>query len=225
MKRWHALLRIIGLIATKVIGFEQSQGYEKLGGQVVVVVGLAVFGFVIAGPLAGLIAASIAIGVVVRRSNAERMRRLDEIRRALPEIVGLLGVASSAGLNPHRSIQVVADVVKGPMEPLIAEAGLLARAGYTAGECLSAIAEKTELDEFRSLARAFAASERQGAPLAPSLRRLGRDLSEQRRRRAEAAARKAPIRVLFPLVICILPAFVLLAVVPMLVETFNIVNK
>ncbi|MER3521636.1 MAG: hypothetical protein C4317_05385 [Acidimicrobiia bacterium] len=74
------------------------------------------------------------------------------------------------------------------------------------------------------MSRAIAGSERLGHPLGPALMRLARDLREREIRAAQASARKAPIKVLFPLVFCILPAFVLLTVVPVLADTFAVIR-
>jgi tight adherence protein C len=60
------------------------------------------------------------------------------------------------------------------------------------------------------------ASERYGAPLGPGLERLAYEVRADRRRRAEEAARKIPVKLLFPLVSCTLPAFGLLTVAPLI---------
>ncbi|WP_419840720.1 type II secretion system F family protein [Candidatus Poriferisodalis sp.] len=74
-------------------------------------------------------------------------------------------------------------------------------------------------------ARAFAAavtgSLRTGIPLAPELERLGRELREDRRRRLEGKVRRLPVLLLFPLVLCVLPALGLVAIVPVLVAAFG----
>lgn len=231
MRAWRSLALIVGSLGYAALDRlvqttheRDAPKIERLGGRILVVAGVMFVGAVIVGLLGALVLGATAGVLMAVRDRAARCREIEEIRRGVPEVVGLLGVAASAGLNPHRSIQVVSELVNGPIAPLMARAGALARAGYTAAESLTSIAEASGLDEFRSMSRAFGASERQGAPLAPTLRRLGRDLAEQRRRRAEAAARKAPVRVLFPLVVCVLPAFVLLAVVPVFVDTLNVVR-
>lgn len=231
MNAWRRLALFVGSLGYEALGRVVQSTYEReaaeielLGGRLLVIAGLVFVGALTFGPSGSLVLAVSAGALMAVRDRSARCRKTEEIRRGIPEVVGLLGVAASAGLNPHRSIQVVSELVNGPIAPLMARAGALARAGYTAAESLTSIAEASGLDEFRSMSRAFGASERQGAPLAPALRRLGRDLAEQRRRRAEAAARKAPVRVLFPLVVCVLPAFVLLAVVPVFVDTLNVVR-
>ncbi len=66
----------------------------------------------------------------------------------------------------------------------------------------------------RPLCDALLASDRLGAPVGPVLARLAAEERTALRRRAEAHARRVPVRLLFPLVFLVLPAFVLLTVVP-----------
>jgi tight adherence protein C len=69
----------------------------------------------------------------------------------------------------------------------------------------------------RPLARALATAVEEGVPFETTLRRVAAEVRARRRREAEEAARRVPVRMLFPLVACTLPAFVLLTVVPLLV--------
>ena len=64
------------------------------------------------------------------------------------------------------------------------------------------------------LARAVASADRDGLPLAPALDRLAAEARSARRRAGDAAARQLPVRMTFPLVMCTLPSFVLLAIAP-----------
>ena len=65
------------------------------------------------------------------------------------------------------------------------------------------------------MSSALAACERYGSPVGPALARLSTEVRAARRRQAEAAARRVPVKLLFPLVGCILPAFALLTVAPL----------
>lgn len=71
------------------------------------------------------------------------------------------------------------------------------------------------------LADALSAADRDGLPLAPVLERLSADARSQRRREADALARQLPVRMAFPLVMCSLPSFVLLAVAPMIIAALS----
>jgi len=76
-------------------------------------------------------------------------------------------------------------------------------------------------DEVRALMSLLASGERYGVPLGESLDRLAVDVRGARRRRAEEVARRLPVKMLFPLVVCILPAFALLTLGPLLVTSFQ----
>ena len=71
------------------------------------------------------------------------------------------------------------------------------------------------------LVDALALADRYGTPLPPILDRLADEARAQRRRNADAAARRLPIQLSFPLVGCTLPSFVLLTVVPLMAGTFS----
>jgi tight adherence protein C len=64
-------------------------------------------------------------------------------------------------------------------------------------------------------------AERHGSPLTVPLERAADQARDLRRRRAEEAARRIPVMLLFPLVLCVLPAFVLLAVLPLLASSLQ----
>lgn len=207
---------------------ERDSGSEasarRLGFDCILAVLTAFIGSVVVGlPLGvGLAALWPAIGWRTRR--ARRLAGSDALRRGLPEAYGLLAVAAASGLNAYRSIEVVAESVQGPVGVLFGSVMADIRGGAPVAEAVGRCSESSELRELASLARAVASAERQGSPLAPSLQRLADDAAERRRRRAEAEARKAPVRILFPLVTCVLPSFVLLTVVPVFADTFSLVR-
>ena len=67
----------------------------------------------------------------------------------------------------------------------------------------------------------LSAADRYGLPLAPVLERLSFEARQQRRRDIEASARELPVRLAMPLVLCTLPSFVLLAIVPLLLGALS----
>ncbi|HEX9994063.1 MAG TPA: type II secretion system F family protein, partial [Acidimicrobiales bacterium] len=94
----------------------------------------------------------------------------------------------------------------------VADAIALGRRAADAIDELPALAGEA----VRPVSAALSASDRYGVPLGPSLAVLALEVRADRRRRAEAAARRVPVKLLFPLVLCVLPAFGLLTVVPLL---------
>lgn len=151
----------------------------------------------------------------LRVLGARRRRRCRaEVRAAaVPVVVDLLAVAVGAGATPPRALDAIAPWVPPPLGAWCAElAGAVQRGRPFAETC----ARWSEDPELGPLARGLAASASSGAPLGPLLDRLAVEARAATRRRAEARARAVPVRLLFPLVVTVLPAFGLLTVAPVL---------
>jgi tight adherence protein C len=190
---------------------------------VVVRVGLgaaaALLGFAVVpvlAPVAGVGAWAVPVW------RARRRRRFDagSAGRALPEVVDLFSVAVGAGLTvPH----AVAAVGGRAAEPFAGAFGAVTSAITAGRRCSDALDDVDTVlgPDARPLLDALRASERYGASLDEALLRLSAEVRADRRRRAEAAVRRVPVRLLFPLVTCVLPAFALLTVAPLLAGTFG----
>jgi tight adherence protein C len=129
-------------------------------------------------------------------------------------VVDLLRACLLAGLNPHLALL---RVVSRCPEPLSADLRRLAAdlsLGRPPAAALRALAERADLEELHAAAGALEAAERYGAPPAEALAARAEALRSRLRMRAEAGAGRAAVRLAFPLVLCFLPAFVLLTVVP-----------
>jgi tight adherence protein C len=86
---------------------------------------------------------------------------------------------------------------------------------------LGAFADRTASGRVRRLVAVLVGGERFGARLADTLAQWTDDLWTARRHEVETAARQAPVRILFPVVLLILPALLLTTVVPMLLSTLR----
>jgi Flp pilus assembly protein TadB len=187
-----------------------------------VLVALAVLGpaVIILSPLPAL---GLTVGAVLAREHRRRAQsqRSTAARLAcLPSAIDHLVVAVAAGLTPRQGLHVVAE--RGP--PLLRPAFTEVWARLEGGEALTDALPRllTAIGEpARGLVRAVTVAERDGAPLRSLLGPLAEDARRQRRQEAEATIRRLPVRLSFPLVGCILPAFVLLTVVPLLVAGFS----
>lgn len=176
---------------------------------------LAAAAALVVGPVA-----ACAVGLVVwghpamARRRAAGLRR-EAVRRQLPEAVDLLALAIGAGMTVPLAIAALARRADGPVAHALRSAIADAAAGRRLADVLDDVPAHLG-EEVRPLVAALTASLRDGSPLALGLDRLAHELRADRRRRAEAAARRVPVKLLFPLVSCILPAFVLLTVAPLL---------
>ncbi|WP_419855119.1 type II secretion system F family protein [Candidatus Poriferisodalis sp.] len=142
----------------------------------------------------------------------------DRVAAELSAMVDVMNVALTSGLSIIASLQLALSHLDG--------ASALRRrlAGQAAFEHLDETLEefgRTCGPRARVFAAAVTGSMRTGIPLAPEMERLGRELREDRRRRLEGKVRRLPVLLLFPLVLCVLPALGLVAIVPVLVAAFG----
>ena len=152
-----------------------------------------------------------------RRPGRRRARRRLDRRIAadLPDLVDLLILAAGAGLNVRLALQAVAGHLTGPIGTALHEVTRRLDSGEGVADSLETLPADLG-DAVLPLVATLRASERYGVALGPALERVGADARFERRRAADELARRVPVKLLFPLVLCTLPAFVLLTVVPLL---------
>lgn len=161
----------------------------------------------------GAIAAVVA-GVVLRAGErAALSRRQEQLRAALPQTCDLLVVCLEAGLPARRAAATVAGAVREPMAAVLAETVAKTELGvdeYRAWQDLAADAALAGLG--RELGRGAAT----GMSLSARLRVLAADTRKALAAEAETRAKRVGVRSVLPLMLCFLPAFVLLGLVPIL---------
>jgi hypothetical protein len=155
------------------------------------------------------------VGSIARVLGAPRRARrisarADELARELAVAVDLVAVAVGAGYTPF--LEWSPRLVGRSLEDI----GRACELGQSFDDALREVA--TREPGVRPLTDTLRTSARLGTPAAPALARLAVDVRSDLRRRAEARARTVPVRLCFPLVGCILPAFALLTIVPVVLD-------
>jgi len=164
----------------------------------------------------GLSQVTQVLHALLRRRAARRERLL--VERDLAVTVDLLAVAVGAGCTPFVAVEVTARWAPASVAERLEDVRRDCELGAPFAEALDAMAVRTP--SLRTLVDALLASERYGAPVGAALGRLAGEQRAVVRRQAEARARTVPVRLLFPLVFLVLPAFGLLTVVPALLSGF-----
>jgi tight adherence protein C len=137
---------------------------------------------------------------------------------ALPDLVDMIRLCVASGCTPYGALIVLgslplrADDVLGP---LLLEAAEALRGGAVLGEVLEQF-QAAVGEAARPLCSALRSSAESGVPIAETLDLLAREARRARKAQADVAAKRLPVLLLFPLITCILPAFALLAIVPLL---------
>jgi tight adherence protein C len=145
-------------------------------------------------------------GMVLARLAKRRQHR---IRLSLPDALDLLVVSVEAGLGLDQAIQRVGDELALAHPELAEELRLInleLRAGKARPEALHNLASRTGVEDLASLVAVLVQTDKFGTSVAQSLRVHSDVLRTKRRQRAEEAAAKTGVKMVFPLVICIFPA-------------------
>jgi tight adherence protein C len=175
-------------------------------------------GEVLAFAIGGLL-----LGVMIPQAWISRKarRRQEAIARQLSDVLDLLIVCVEAGLGLHESILTVGSKTErngleigGELMAVSREMG----SGASLGQALRNFAERTAVEDIKPLTASLIQSEQLGSQIAPALRASSDALRTKRRLKAEEAAQKATIKILFPLVFFILPAMLLVIVGPAMVH-------
>ena len=141
-----------------------------------------------------------------------RLRLAAALEDGVPLAADLLAVALGAGLTPYLALRVAARSAPEAVAFHLAAVLTAVAEGRRLTDALTAASDATPA--LRPLLEIVAASERLGAPVGPALARLAADGRARARHAALERARTLPLRLLFPLVFLVLPAFVLLTVGP-----------
>lgn len=172
------------------------------------------------GLVVGLVGAAAPWIVLSGRAT----RRREEIARALPDMLDLLTVSIEAGLALEGALARVSQRGANPLHAelrrTLSEIGL----GRRRREALVALSERTGAPAVRSLVNALNQAERTGMRLGPLLRAQSDELRQRRRQRAEEAAMKAPLKMLFPLVLFIFPAVFTVVIGPAVIGALQIIS-
>ena len=169
-------------------------------------------------------AGAIAAMVRVVRPLALARRRRREVAAAFPEAIDLLVHAVRAGHTPFDAVRHLADAAPPTVRPAFEAVVRRTERGQPFADSLRALPDELGAPA-AVVADVIATTDRYGLPLAPTLDQLSREARDARRRHAETAARRLPVRLAFPLVACTLPSFVLLAIAPALIASLSSLGR
>lgn len=160
--------------------------------------------------VSGVVAWMLPVAVIRRRSQA----RLDLIDRQLPELIDVLTATVEAGLGFGGSLQVVANRFDAPLGEELRLTLREQTMGLSIDQALGNMVERCDTPSMRALSRAVLQGESLGVSIGQMMRSLAADTRRRRRQAATERVQKAPIKLLFPLILMIFPALLIVLLYP-----------
>jgi len=176
------------------------------------------------GPLISPLLALVAFRIPDALAQRAARARLKAADFEIPQLLDLLAAGSSAGLAAQLALARACSGLRGPLADEIAASLRDVDLGRRWRDELAGLVERLDLPDMRRVVAVLARTEMLGTPLTESLTDLAADVRSARAAVASERARKAPVKMLFPLVFLVLPAFLLLTVVPVLLSTIRSIS-
>ncbi|MPZ95817.1 MAG: type II secretion system F family protein [Propionibacteriales bacterium] len=195
------------LIGMKVLGFGVLLGVAVVGCMVVGTSLPVMLVVCVGAALLGYAAPNLVLKQVGDKREAD-------IRRALPDALDLLTISVEAGLAFDAAVGRVARNTAGPLSQELSRVLQEMQIGVGRMEALRALGERSTLAELRGFVTAMVQADAFGVPIGQVLRVQSTEMRVKRRQRAEEAAQKVPVKILFPLIFCILPTLFLIILGP-----------
>lgn len=177
-----------------------AAGWVFVGGQV--------------GPVAGLTAGLVTWWGIARAEPAPVRREREQLARDLPHLVALLAAALSAGAAPADAVDAVSRALAGPGAVRLGRVSARLALGADPAQVWSDLGRDPELGP---LGRTMARAHTTGGSVVTPVQQLADELADRARAEVEDRARSVGVKAALPLGLCLLPAFVLIGIVPLVV--------
>lgn len=193
-----------------------------LAGQLAFTLGAAALGFLVGmsgdkrvlGPFWVPLLAFVAYIFPIAALDGKAQKRQEQIRRTLADTIDLLTISVEAGLAFDAALLQARRSMKGPLSEEIGRMLHEMQLGIRRSDAMRNLSERTNVEELRSFVLAMVQADVFGVSVANVLRSQSQELRTKRRQRAEERAMKIPVKLLFPMIVCILPSLLILVVGP-----------
>ncbi|MBI3978427.1 MAG: type II secretion system F family protein [Chloroflexi bacterium] len=153
--------------------------------------------------------------------NLRISARQGRIQRALPDALDLIVVCMEAGLAFDAAIAKVVEKTRGPLRDELARMLREMSLGKLRREALRDLGKRTAVPDLVTFVAALVQADQMGLSVAHVLRTQADEMRIKRRQRAEETAMKAPVKMLFPLILCIFPAMMVVTLGPALMAIYT----
>jgi tight adherence protein C len=191
----------------------------RLLGIKIALAGLAAFLLLIVGhPLFALAAALALFFLPDYWVLSVRDQRQAEMQAKAADVIDQLTICVEAGLGFDAALGRVATTTDGPLTDEIRHTISDIQAGVPRAQALRTLADRAQIVEIRQLVTALLQAQKHGVPLAETLRIQSAEMRLKRKQRTEEKAAKLTVKMLFPIVFCFMPVFMIITVVPSIIS-------
>jgi tight adherence protein C len=184
-------------------------------------VGKGIPGF-IAGGIIGALVGLVLPPILVYDVGDRRQKRIE---RDLPDALDLLTLSVEAGLGFDAALAQVATTMPGPLAGELARVLQEMQMGVRRADAMRGLAARTRVLQLRTTATAVMQAGELGIPIANVLREQAGEMRLVRRQRAEELARKVPVKVTIPLILCLFPALFVVVIGPAAVNLMHLMTR
>ncbi len=194
--------------------------------QIVCAIAIGILSLILTGKPAfiflGMIAGFVMPGLWL---SHQIKKRGSIIQNGLPDVLDLLIVCLESGMSLDAAILKSGEELAFAYKPIADELALVAneiRAGRPRAEAFVRFADRTRVDDVRSFVAMLVQTDRYGTSIGQALRTHGDLFRTRRRLRSEERAAKASVKLVFPLVFCLFPAFYLITLGPAILQFMRV---
>ena len=148
------------------------------------------------------------------------VKRQEAIQKSLPDVLDQIVISIEAGVGFEQALSKVAEGGTGPLADEIVRLLQDVSLGMSRRDAYHALAGRTSVDELRVFAKAIVQAEEYGISMSSVVRSQAREMRLSRRLRAEARAQQMPVKILIPLMLCILPVLFVVVLGPSVVAAY-----
>jgi tight adherence protein C len=150
-----------------------------------------------------------------------RDQRRAEIRAAAADVIDQLTICVEAGLGFESALARVASTTEGPLTDELQHTLSDIGAGVPRMQALRALSDRVQIVEIRQLVTALLQAQKHGVSMADTLRIQSAEMRLKRTQRTEEKAAKLTVKMIFPIIVCYLPVFLIITLVPALISIFR----
>ncbi|HJQ04337.1 MAG TPA: type II secretion system F family protein [Nocardioides sp.] len=147
--------------------------------------------------------------------------RSEEVRRTLADAVDLLTISVEAGLGFDAALQQVARNTTGALAEEFSRVLREMQLGKGRADALKALGERTNVDDLKTFVGSMVQADAFGISIAQVLRVQTQEMRTKRRQYAEAKAQQVPVKIMVPLVLCVLPCLFVVIMGPAVINTMH----